>query len=209
MEAVVLKPASLREEPPRVTQCKFVCRTHSNAKQTDSGAEKGLLQSRARKKGVLCSKNPELPERFQQSIFKGQLREGHLRSHDQLVQFSDWLIWSILRYQKVWSLVYFLHLFVVVFSIWKTQEICIRSYYWGTSERSYSKRIWGWGLSQDLLSYTWKRVLKLKGSTEIWLKWRCVYRCVCMRAHTHSINIHGRSLSLPLDLVFQSLNWWL
>ena len=52
-------------------------------------------------------------------------------------QFSGWW-WSILSHQQVWGLrahdrqvVHFFHL-VVVFSKWKTQEICMRYYYLGS-----------------------------------------------------------------------------
>ena len=43
-----------------------------DTKQTEtseSGAEKGLLQGRARRMGGLCPPNPELPEVFQQNFF--------------------------------------------------------------------------------------------------------------------------------------------
>lgn len=70
----------------------------------------------------------------------------------------------------------------MAFNIWKTQEICISSIIGGTREE-LQQRLWGWGQSQDLLSYTWKPVLKLKGSTKIWIKWR---RGRCVWAHTHT-----------------------
>ena len=46
-----------------ITECKFVCLTHSEANQTQAlefGADKGLLQSQARRMGGSCSKkNPK------------------------------------------------------------------------------------------------------------------------------------------------------
>ena len=39
------------------------------------GAEKRLLQGHMRRKSGSCPPNPELPKEFQQSIFKGQVRE--------------------------------------------------------------------------------------------------------------------------------------
>ena len=49
--------------------------------------EKHLSQGWARRDGS-CSKDPELPEKFWQSIFKGQVREGRPRICDQLVHSS-------------------------------------------------------------------------------------------------------------------------
>ena len=37
---------------------------------------------------VLAPPDPELPEGFQQSLFKGKVREGSLRVHEQLVHNS-------------------------------------------------------------------------------------------------------------------------
>ena len=59
-------------------KCKFVCPTHSEAKQTETlevGAEKDLLQGHAGRKGGSYPKSPELLEGFQQSTFKGEVRE--------------------------------------------------------------------------------------------------------------------------------------
>lgn len=61
------------------------------------------LQSQARKKGVLF-KTPWTPWKVSAKTFERPTERGHLRSHDQLVQFSDWLMWSIPRYQSTWSL---------------------------------------------------------------------------------------------------------
>ena len=64
---------------------------HSEPKQTKasgSGAEKVLLQGHARRTGGSCLKNPDLPKGFQQSIFKGQVRDGRPRVCDQLVHNS-------------------------------------------------------------------------------------------------------------------------
>ena len=50
---------------------KFVCPTHSEAKQTKTlrlGAEKGLLQGPARRQVAHALKSLELPKRFRQSI---------------------------------------------------------------------------------------------------------------------------------------------
>ena len=64
---------------------------HSEAKQTKTsefGVEKGLLQGAARRMGGSCPKNSKLPRRFQESIFKGQVKEGLSRICDQLMQNS-------------------------------------------------------------------------------------------------------------------------
>ena len=64
---------------------------HSEAKQSETlvfGEDNSLLQGHARRTGSLCSKPPKLLEVFQQSIFKGQVREGHPRLCDQLIQNS-------------------------------------------------------------------------------------------------------------------------
>lgn len=63
-----------------VTKCKFVCLMHGEAKQNkmlELGAEKGLLQGQARRTRGACPPNPELLKGFQQSIFKGKVREEH------------------------------------------------------------------------------------------------------------------------------------
>ena len=105
-----------------------------------------------------AQETPGLPEGFQQSAFKGQVRKGMPGSEISsciillLVdgEVAAWLTVSILRCQEVCGLlvhdhqvVNFFHL--VVFSIWKTQEICTRFYSLGTSERS-------WGICKKGLS---------------------------------------------------------
>lgn len=67
---------------PSVTVHKSMCQIHSEAKRmamSEFWAKKGLLQERIRRTGGLCSKNPKLPEKFQQSTFKGQVRERNPR----------------------------------------------------------------------------------------------------------------------------------
>ena len=56
------------------------------------GAEKGLLQGQARRMGGSCSPNPELLKGFEQSNFKGKVREGSLRVSDQPVQ-NPLIVW--------------------------------------------------------------------------------------------------------------------
>ena len=63
-----------------VTESKFKCLMPGEAKQTEIlefGAEKDLLQGHARRWVAFASKNPEVPESFQQSVFKNKVREGH------------------------------------------------------------------------------------------------------------------------------------
>ena len=53
-----------------VPECKLVCPTHSEAKQTETlefGAEKVLLQGHARRQVAQAPQNPELLEGFQHS----------------------------------------------------------------------------------------------------------------------------------------------
>ena len=52
------------------------------------GAEKVLLQGHIRRWEVYALKSPELPERFWQSTFKSQVREGCRSVFDQLVHNS-------------------------------------------------------------------------------------------------------------------------
>ena len=58
-----------------------MCLTHSEAKQTEiseSGAEKGLLQSQARRTGDLCSKTPNSPIVLGEKFLIGKIwDEGH------------------------------------------------------------------------------------------------------------------------------------
>ena len=55
-----------------VTEHKFVCPTHSEAKQTkmsEFGTEKGLLQGHARRTGGLCPPKFQTPQRFSAKHF--------------------------------------------------------------------------------------------------------------------------------------------
>ena len=99
-------------------------------------------------------KSLELPKRFQQSIFKSQVREGDCRVCDQILHNSMIVWWSgnrvvsqgftlsVLRLQEAWG--YVLMVIKLLTSsiwwgvhIWKTtQEICIKYCYLGTSKRS-------------------------------------------------------------------------
>ena len=75
----------------RVVESKFVCPTHSEAKQTEMsgfGAEKVLLQGQCKENRWLTLKRTKLPSRFQGSIFKGKVREGSHRVCEQLVHIS-------------------------------------------------------------------------------------------------------------------------
>lgn len=73
---------------------------HSEIRQTEMefGAEQDLLQGQARELGVceggkaLCSKYPELPEEFQQSNFKTQVRDEGISGH---VAHSCTVLWLI------------------------------------------------------------------------------------------------------------------
>ena len=68
-----------------------MCLMQSEAKQSETlvfGEDKSLLQGHARRTSSLCSETPKLLEVFQQSIFKGQVREEHPRLCDQLMQNS-------------------------------------------------------------------------------------------------------------------------
>ena len=101
------------------TECKFLCPTHSEAKQTETsefGAEKGLLKGHARRTGGSCPPKPQTPQRVSAKCFKGKGRKGSPRVGDQLMHNSliGWwwgnrvvsqvLTLSILRCQKVWGL---------------------------------------------------------------------------------------------------------
>ena len=62
-----------------VVEPKFMCLTHSEAKQaetSESGGEKGLLQGQARRMGSSCSKSPNsqrvLREEFLSAKFEGR-----------------------------------------------------------------------------------------------------------------------------------------
>ena len=47
-----------------------------------------IVKARTRNPGQLILKKPKLLDGFQQSIFKGQMREGHPRVFDQFVHNS-------------------------------------------------------------------------------------------------------------------------
>ena len=122
---------------------------HSESRQTEmleSGAEKGLLGGHTRRRGGSCPERPELPERFWQSIFKGQVRR-RLQGSDQLVHGSLigwWWDSHVLSQGFMLSGLgcahvskYFLHLRRQVVPTCKTaQETCIRYCYLRTPERS-------------------------------------------------------------------------
>ena len=62
------------------TKCKFVCLTHSDAKQIKISrvwSRERLIAGPCKKIGRFCPKKPELLEGFQLSTFKGKVREGH------------------------------------------------------------------------------------------------------------------------------------
>ena len=68
-----------------------MCQMYSEAKQTETSgfrAEKGLSQGHARRQVARVPQTPKLPEGFQQSVFKGQVREGGRRVRDQLLYGS-------------------------------------------------------------------------------------------------------------------------
>ena len=58
-----------------VTEHKFMCPTHSEAKQTEMsefGTEKGLLQDQARKMSGLCPQTPNSPVVFGEEFLKAK-----------------------------------------------------------------------------------------------------------------------------------------
>ena len=132
-----------------ITECKFMCLRISKAKRYRSfrvWSRGRFIAGPCKENGWFMLKKTKLPEGFQQSIFKGKVREGYPRVCDCLVHNSliGWW-WLIPMCQEVWGLhdhdhqvVNFFHL-LEVFSIWKTQEICMKYYYLGTSERSYNR----------------------------------------------------------------------
>ena len=94
---------------------------------------------------------PQLPEEFQQSLFKGKDWRGASQGMwSACAQFSDCWCWGNRAVNIINSLapdglgahdhqvVHFFH-FMMVFSIWRTQETCLRYYHLGASERSYSR----------------------------------------------------------------------
>ena len=86
-------------------------------KPREFGAEKDLLQGNARRWAAHAFKNPELPEGFQQSIFKSQVLEWCCRVCNQLVHnsligwwwgnraVSQGFTWSVLGLQEAWGYV--------------------------------------------------------------------------------------------------------
>ena len=59
-----------------VVKPKFMCRRHSEAKQTKTlefGAQKGLLQGLSKEKGQLMLKRPKLPDSFGGRVFKDKI----------------------------------------------------------------------------------------------------------------------------------------
>ena len=60
----------------------------NSTKTSEFGAEKGLLQVYCKETGGSYPQNPELPKGIQQSMFKGQVREGGHRVRDQLLHNS-------------------------------------------------------------------------------------------------------------------------
>ena len=107
-----------------------MCPIHSEAKRMEMSefwAKKGLLQERIRRTGGLCSKNPKLPENFQQSIFKGQVRERNPR------------VWNLSTAEIIYF--FMLHLktckwgtsnnwFIVLFFTWPTREKSVLNTRW-------------------------------------------------------------------------------
>ena len=73
-----------------VTECKFMCPTDNEAKRYRNvgvWSRERFIAGPGKETGDLCpSKNPKLPEEFQHSMFKGQVREGRPRGCDQLVR---------------------------------------------------------------------------------------------------------------------------
>ena len=73
--------------PLFVTQHKFVCLRHSEARQTEI-LEFGVYCRAMKERGGSCPKKLQLPKGFQQNIFKGQVRDGHPRACDRLARNS-------------------------------------------------------------------------------------------------------------------------
>ena len=113
----------------------------NNTETLEFWAEK-LIAGPSKENGWLVPPNPKLPQGFQQSIFKGQVREGEVTGYVMSsctilwlvgVEVTGWLTLSILRCQKVWGLhahdyqvVNFFHLVVVLASE------KLRKYAWGS-----------------------------------------------------------------------------
>ena len=63
---------------PNASSCAQHTVRPSNTEMLEFGTENScLLQGHARRTDGSCPQTPELPKGFQQSIFKGQVREGH------------------------------------------------------------------------------------------------------------------------------------
>ena len=63
------------QEEGVLTERKFVCRTHSEAKQTEMpefGAEKGLLQGHARRQVAPAPKSPQFSKGFGKAFLKAR-----------------------------------------------------------------------------------------------------------------------------------------
>ena len=64
-----------------VTKSKFSCLTHIEAKQTRNirvWSKEKFIEGPCKERGGLCPQNPKRLKGFQQSTFKGKVREGHL-----------------------------------------------------------------------------------------------------------------------------------
>ena len=64
-----------------VTECKFMYLMHSEVKQTETGNiglrnRERFIAGPCKEMDGLCSPNPDLSKGFQQSAFKGKVREG-------------------------------------------------------------------------------------------------------------------------------------
>ena len=62
-----------------ITELRFMCPTHSETKQyrhVGSLSRERFIAGPHKETGGSCPPNPELPEGFQKSIFKGQVTEG-------------------------------------------------------------------------------------------------------------------------------------
>ena len=64
------------------------CTVRPNKLNHQSLEQRKIYCKASKETGGSCPQNSELPRGFQQSIFKGQVREGGLRVCDQLVHNS-------------------------------------------------------------------------------------------------------------------------
>ena len=60
-----------------VTKLKSLCLTHSEAKTIEVWSKDRFIVRPSKETGRSGLKKPEFPEGFQQSPYKGKLREGH------------------------------------------------------------------------------------------------------------------------------------